>query len=46
MSGLLALGVVISIIVVFDVLVALFGAESRPDFTEPPAAVRWPIAIR
>jgi hypothetical protein len=32
-SGVLALGIVIGIIVVFDLLVAAFGTDSRPDFS-------------
>ena len=32
MSGVLFFGVVVSIIVVFDVLVAAFGVDSRPEF--------------
>ena len=46
MSDLLALGFVIGIVIIFDLLVALFGDESRPGFSEPPAALRWPTAIR
>jgi hypothetical protein len=35
MSGLLVLGAIgVGIIVVFDVLVAAFGKDSRPDFAE------------
>jgi hypothetical protein len=34
MSGLLVLGAIVGIIVVFDVLVAAFAKDSRPDFAE------------
>jgi hypothetical protein len=34
MSGLLVLGAIVGMIVVFDVLVAAFGKDSRPDFSE------------
>ena len=34
MSGLLVLGAIVGIIVVFDALVAAFGKDSRPDFSE------------
>jgi len=33
-SGVLVLGVIIGIIVVFDLLVAAFGKDSRVDFSE------------
>jgi hypothetical protein len=33
-SGVLALGLIVGIIVVFDMLVAAFGADSRTDFSE------------
>ena len=46
MSVLLALLVIVGIVALFDLLVAAFGADSRPDFTEPPSALRWPTAIR
>ena len=46
MSGLLALGVIVGIVAIFDLLVAAFGADSRPEFSEPPSVLRWPIAIR
>jgi hypothetical protein len=50
-SGLIALGVVLAIIAVFDLLVALFGAESRPGFDDPgltelPTALRWSSELR
>ena len=32
MSGVLVLGIVVSIIAVLDILGAMFGADSRPDF--------------
>ena len=32
MTGLLVLGVIASIIVVFDMFVAAFGVDTRPDF--------------
>jgi len=31
-TGVLFFGVIVSIIVVFDVLVAAFGVDTRPDF--------------
>lgn len=34
MSGILVLGLIVGIIVVFDLLVAAFGTDSRPDFSE------------
>jgi hypothetical protein len=34
MSGVFALGLILGIIVVFDVLVVAFGSDSRPDFSE------------
>jgi hypothetical protein len=34
MSGLLVLGVIVGIIVVFDLLVAAFGVDSRPGFSD------------
>jgi hypothetical protein len=33
-SGILVLGAIVAIIVVFDVLVAAFGIDSRTDFSE------------
>ena len=33
MSGVLAFGIVTAIIVVFDMIVTAFGADSRPDFS-------------
>jgi hypothetical protein len=32
MSGVLVLGIVVSILAVVDILAALFGGDSRPDF--------------
>jgi hypothetical protein len=33
-SGVLVLGLIVAIIVVFDMLVAAFGTDTRPDFGE------------
>ena len=32
MSGVLVLGIVVSILAILDILAAEFGAETRPDF--------------
>lgn len=34
MSGVLVIGLIIGIIVVFDLLVAVYGTDSRRDFSE------------
>ncbi|HEX7950885.1 MAG TPA: hypothetical protein VF494_11090 [Candidatus Limnocylindrales bacterium] len=34
MSGVLVFGLIVGIIVVFDILVAAFGTDSRYDFSE------------
>ena len=34
MSGLLAFGLIVGIILVFDMLVTAFGVDSRDDFSE------------
>ena len=34
MSGVLALGIIVGIILVFDMLVSAFGTDTRYDFSE------------